>query len=71
MDINFFALDFGQTKLSEKYPCQYSSTAMTCVFASIQATIFAMCMERDWSLWKLGWDIRLATVAYTVRWSYF
>ncbi|PIA47737.1 hypothetical protein AQUCO_01400383v1 [Aquilegia coerulea] len=54
-----------QTKMSEKYPCQYSSTALMCVMGSVQAVIFALCMERDWTQWKLGWNIRLLTVAYT------
>ncbi|XP_019053756.1 PREDICTED: WAT1-related protein At1g68170 [Nelumbo nucifera] len=54
-----------QTKMSERYPCQYSSTALMCVMGSIQAVVFALCMERDWSQWKLGWNIRLFTVAYS------
>ncbi|KAF9610401.1 hypothetical protein IFM89_022312 [Coptis chinensis] len=54
-----------QTKMSEKYPYQYSSTALMCVMASIQATLFAICIEKDWSQWKLGWNIRLLTVAYS------
>ncbi|KAF3440492.1 hypothetical protein FNV43_RR18776 [Rhamnella rubrinervis] len=52
-----------QTKLSENYP-PYTATALMCVFASIQSTIYAMFAERDWSRWKLGWNIRLLTVLY-------
>ncbi|XP_059448552.1 WAT1-related protein At1g68170-like [Corylus avellana] len=54
-----------QTKMSEKYPCQFSSTALMCVMGAIQAVVFALCMERDWSQWRLGWNIRLLTVSYT------
>lgn len=51
--------------MSEKYP-PYSATALMCVIASIQATVYAMFAERDWSKWKLGWNIRLLTVLYAV-----
>ncbi|KAK3009491.1 hypothetical protein RJ639_013856, partial [Escallonia herrerae] len=54
-----------QAKLSKRYPCHYSSTALIAVMGSLQGVIFALCMERDWSQWRLGWDIRLFTVAYT------
>ncbi|KAL3724112.1 hypothetical protein ACJRO7_036176 [Eucalyptus globulus] len=54
-----------QTKMAERYPCHYSSTALTSLFGSIQAVGFALFTERDWSEWKLGWNIRLLTVAYT------
>ncbi|GMJ12654.1 Usually multiple acids move in and out Transporters 24 [Hibiscus trionum] len=54
-----------QTKMSEKYPCYYSSTALTCTMAAIQTTVLALCLEKDWTQWKLGWNIRLLTVAYS------
>ncbi|KAF3440493.1 hypothetical protein FNV43_RR18777 [Rhamnella rubrinervis] len=52
-----------QAKMSEEYP-PYTATALMCVFASIQTTVYAMFSERDWSKWKLGWNIRLLTVLY-------
>ncbi|KAM1120290.1 hypothetical protein ACFX2I_044386 [Malus domestica] len=54
-----------QTKMTKKYPCQYSSTALMSVMASIQSVAFALCKERDWSQWKLGWDIKLFTAVYS------
>ncbi|KAK2664067.1 hypothetical protein Ddye_002641 [Dipteronia dyeriana] len=54
-----------QTKMSERYPCQYSSTALMCLMGSIQATVYALCMEKDRDQWKLGWNIRLLTVAFS------
>ncbi|XP_010531902.1 PREDICTED: WAT1-related protein At1g68170-like [Tarenaya hassleriana] len=54
-----------QTKMSEKYPCYYSSTALMSIMGLIQAVLFALCVERDWSQWKLGWNIRLWTVAFS------
>lgn len=53
--------------MGEKYPCYYSSTALTCIMAAIQSTVFALSLEKDWSQWKLGWNVRLLTVAFAVR----
>ncbi|CAA0831051.1 WAT1-related protein [Striga hermonthica] len=53
-----------QTKMSEIYPCNYSSTALISIMGSFQTVVFALSTERDWSQWKLGWNLRLLTVAY-------
>ena len=53
--------------MSERYPSYYSSTALMSIMGTVQAFVFALCMERDWSQWKLGWNIRLLTVSYSVR----
>ncbi|KAL6345979.1 hypothetical protein AAG906_025259 [Vitis piasezkii] len=53
-----------QAKLSKVYP-PYSATALTSICASIQSVAYAMCTE-EWAAWKLGWNIRLLTVVYTV-----
>lgn len=55
-----------QAKMSEIYPCHYSSTALISVMGSFQAVAFALCTERDWTQWKLTWNLRLLTVAYMV-----
>ncbi|KAL5096373.1 hypothetical protein RYX36_000700 [Vicia faba] len=61
-----FALWFIiQAKMSKEYPSHYSSTALMSTMGAIQATGFALCFERDWSQWKLGWNIRLLAVAYS------
>ncbi|XP_044491136.1 WAT1-related protein At1g25270-like isoform X2 [Mangifera indica] len=55
-----------QAKMSEKYPCQYSSTALISLMAAIESAVFALFVENhDWSRWKLGFNIRLLTVVYT------
>ncbi|KAM1135334.1 hypothetical protein ACFX2I_044377 [Malus domestica] len=54
-----------QTKMSATYTCYYSSTALMSAMGSIQAVGFALCKEREWSQWKLGWNIRLLTAAYS------
>ncbi|GAB4829826.1 hypothetical protein Ancab_019476 [Ancistrocladus abbreviatus] len=67
---NSHILKHGQTirhsrdaKMGEKYP-PYASTALMTVMGSIQAIVFALCIERDWKQWKLGWNIRLLSVSY-------
>ncbi|KAI9121847.1 hypothetical protein K1719_007237 [Acacia pycnantha] len=52
-----------QSKMSERYPYYYSSTTLMNLVASVTSIGFALCTERDWSQWKLGWNIRLLTVA--------
>lgn len=59
-------LQCEQAKLGERYPLHYSSTALICASATAQATVYATCMEKSWSAWKLGWNIRLLTVAFAV-----
>uniref|UniRef100_A0A2C9VJV1 WAT1-related protein n=1 Tax=Manihot esculenta TaxID=3983 RepID=A0A2C9VJV1_MANES len=54
-----------QTKMSKRYPCHYSSSALMSIMASIQCVILSLCMERNWSQWKLGWNLMLLTVLYS------
>ncbi|KAJ1399140.1 EamA domain [Sesbania bispinosa] len=51
--------------MSKEYPSQYSSTALMTLMGAIQATAFALCVEKDWNQWKLDWNIRLLTAAYS------
>lgn len=60
----------GQAKIAEHYPCPYSSTALMVTMTSIQCTLFSLCVQKDWSRWKLGWNIRLLTAAYAVTCLY-
>ncbi|XP_004485529.1 WAT1-related protein At1g25270-like [Cicer arietinum] len=53
-----------QAKMSERYPTHYSSTALMSFWGSLLCIVFALCFERDWNQWKLGWNIRLLTVTY-------
>jgi hypothetical protein len=34
---------------------------------AIQAIVLALCVDREWAQWKLGYDIRLLTIVYSVR----
>ncbi|XP_058735696.1 WAT1-related protein At1g68170-like [Vicia villosa] len=53
------------TKMCKEYPCYYSSTTLMNLMGAIQATIFALCVEKDLNQWKLGWNFRLLTAAYS------
>ncbi|XP_027348406.1 WAT1-related protein At1g68170-like [Abrus precatorius] len=53
-----------QAKMIAEYPSPHSSAALMTTMGAIQATVFALCVEKDWNQWKLGYNIRLLTVAY-------
>ncbi|KAK4742169.1 hypothetical protein SAY87_000170 [Trapa incisa] len=53
-----------QAKMSESYPAHYSSTALMSLMSSLQAVAYALYREKDWSQWRLGWNIRLLAVSY-------
>jgi len=55
-----------KAKLNEEYPNSNSSTAIMNTMGALQATIFTLCVDRDWKQWKLGFNIRLLTAAYSV-----
>ena len=56
----------AQAKMSERYPHPYSSTALMSLMGALLSVSYAFCVERDLSQWRLGWNIRLLTVAYAV-----
>ncbi|CAI9090098.1 OLC1v1024789C1 [Oldenlandia corymbosa var. corymbosa] len=39
--------------------------------SAVSSAVYAVCMQRDPSEWKLGWNIRLLAVAYSVRFMIF
>ncbi|KAL2511908.1 WAT1-related protein [Abeliophyllum distichum] len=53
-----------QAKAAQRYPCPYSFTALMTILAAVQGVGYALCTERDWSQWKLGWNIRLLAVLF-------
>ncbi|KAE9591871.1 hypothetical protein Lal_00039081 [Lupinus albus] len=53
-----------QAKMSERYPCPYSSTALMSLMGALLSITFTFLLERDLSQWRLGWNVRLITVAY-------
>ncbi|GMJ06959.1 Usually multiple acids move in and out Transporters 24 [Hibiscus trionum] len=62
--ISFSMWLITQAKMSVRFPYLCSSTALMCVMGAIQGVVFALCTVRDWSQWRLGWNVRLLAVAY-------
>ncbi|RDX58347.1 WAT1-related protein, partial [Mucuna pruriens] len=54
-----------QAKMSERYPNHYSNTALMSLWGSLLSIVFALCLERDSTQWRLGWNVKLLTVAYS------
>ncbi|XP_052204125.1 WAT1-related protein At1g25270-like [Diospyros lotus] len=54
-----------QATMIQDYKCPCWTTAMAVTMGAIQSVGFAVCMERDWEQWKLGWNIRLLSASYS------
>ncbi|CAI9098501.1 OLC1v1035163C1 [Oldenlandia corymbosa var. corymbosa] len=54
-----------QAKAAQHYPCPLSFTALMIVIGLVLNLIATSCLQRDLNEWKLGWNIRLITVAYS------
>jgi len=50
----------------EAYPSKLLNTTVQMIFATIQCFLIALAVERDFSKWKLGLDMRLIAVMYSV-----
>ncbi|KAF7816872.1 WAT1-related protein [Senna tora] len=49
----------------KKYPAELSLTAWICVMGIVEGSIATFIMERDMSVWTLGWDSRLLACVYS------
>ncbi|CAI9109085.1 OLC1v1008827C2 [Oldenlandia corymbosa var. corymbosa] len=48
----------------KSYPSKLLSTTLQCFLSTIQSFIIAIALVRDPNEWKLGWNLRLLSVAY-------
>jgi len=55
-----------QARISKKYPCQYSSTAILSFFAAIQSAILTLVIDRSKTKWILKGKLEILTVVYSV-----
>ncbi|XP_023637198.1 WAT1-related protein At4g01440 isoform X2 [Capsella rubella] len=53
-----------QSKVNEKYPCQYSSTVVLSFFGTIQCALLSLIKSRDISAWILTDKLDIMTVVY-------
>lgn len=51
---------------SEGFSAPYTSTAILCLMAGVQCAGISAAMDRSLAAWKLGFDIRLYSVIYSV-----
>ncbi|XP_021909142.1 WAT1-related protein At1g09380-like isoform X2 [Carica papaya] len=54
-----------QVKSLQVFPSKYWATMLTCIIASLQATIIGLCVDRRKASWRLGWDLQLVTIIYS------
>ena len=60
-----------QVPLLKEYPNKLMATAMQCMFGALQSFAVAVVVERDFTKWKLGLDIGLLAVLYSVSGSFY
>ncbi|CAL0326100.1 unnamed protein product [Lupinus luteus] len=52
--------------MSERYSCPYLRRALKSLMGVLLSTSFTFILERDLSRWRLGWNIKLLSIAYGV-----
>ncbi|KAI4313237.1 hypothetical protein L6164_026230 [Bauhinia variegata] len=53
-----------QVRISKRYPCQYSSTAILSLFSAIQSAILSLVIERQNATWILKGKMEIMSVIY-------
>ena len=56
-----------QVKLVKVFPSKYWATMLTCVIASLQSLAIGLCIDRRMAAWRLGWNLQLVTIFYSVK----
>ncbi|KAG2709042.1 hypothetical protein I3760_05G220600 [Carya illinoinensis] len=59
---SFFILQSFTLKM---YPAELSLTAWICLMGMVEGSIVSLIMERDLSVWVIGWDSRLLAAVYS------
>lgn len=55
-----------QAKISKKYPCQYSCTAILSLFAAIQSAILTLIIKGNNASWILKGKLEIISIIYAV-----
>ena len=55
-----------QSKISKRYPCQYSSTAIMSFFGAIQSAVICLFIDHNLSIWVLRGKIQVIAILYAV-----
>lgn len=56
----------AQPHLLKQYPSKLRLSTLQCLLSSVQATVAAAALQRNFDSWKIGGDIQLASLAYCV-----
>lgn len=63
-----YALVFGlQVKVSQRFGGPYWNATLMNMMGTVVAVLVALCWDMDLKEWRLGWNIRLLTIAYAVN----
>ncbi|XP_061364036.1 WAT1-related protein At5g07050-like [Gastrolobium bilobum] len=63
--LSYTAWFIVQVKLLKVFPLKYWGTMLTCIIASIQATIVGICLDCRKVTWSLKWNLQLITIIYS------
>lgn len=55
-----------QSKISKRFPCQYSSTAIMSFFGAIQSAVICFFLDHNLSIWILRGKIQIPAILYAV-----
>jgi hypothetical protein len=56
----------AQSEVHKVYPYKYWSSMATCLVGGFMTAFAGVVVRRDWDAWKLGWNLKLLTVVYSV-----
>ena len=62
--------EFKQVKMVKVLPLRYWGTMLSCIMAAIQSVVIGLCIDSSKVAWRLGWNLQLITILYSVR-SFF
>lgn len=48
------------------FPARYLANTLICLMGSVQSVVIGFAMERDLKMWKIGLDLQLLTIVYSV-----
>ncbi|XP_059664587.1 WAT1-related protein At1g43650-like [Cornus florida] len=54
-----------QSKVLKVYPAQLRLSTLQCILSSAQSTVAAAAFARNLNSWRMGWNIQLASLAYS------
>lgn len=66
MSDELYCFIFIQGRILKEYPSKLLFTTIQCLLSTVQSFLLAIAFERDLRQWKLGLDVKLIAIAYSV-----